>query len=56
MSPEQKPNPDFEQRLLIRLKAVVAERGATAAARRPRGRRPQHHPGAGADRAWPWAV
>ncbi|MGH2974347.1 MAG: hypothetical protein ACRDLL_05690 [Solirubrobacterales bacterium] len=32
MSQEQKPNPDFEQRLLIRLKAVVAERGAAAAA------------------------
>lgn len=31
MSPEQKPNPDFEQRLLARLKAVVAERGAAAA-------------------------
>lgn len=32
MSPEQKPNPDFEQQLLTRLKAVVAERGAAAAA------------------------
>jgi hypothetical protein len=32
MSPEQKPQPDFEQRLLARLKAVVAERGATATA------------------------
>ncbi len=32
MSQEQKPNPDFEQRLLARLKAVVAERGAAAAA------------------------
>lgn len=32
MSPEQKPRPDFEQRLLARLKAVVAERGAAAAA------------------------
>jgi len=32
VSPEQKPRPDFEQRLLARLKAVVAERGATAAA------------------------
>ena len=33
MSPEQKPQPGFEQRLLERLKAVVAERGeATAAA------------------------
>ncbi len=31
MSPEQKPSPDFEQRLLARLKAVVAERGAAAA-------------------------
>jgi hypothetical protein len=31
VSPEQKPNPDFEQRLLARLKAVVAERGAAAA-------------------------
>lgn len=30
MSQEQKPNPDFEQRLLARLKAVVAERGAAA--------------------------
>jgi hypothetical protein len=29
---EQKPLPDFEQRLLTRLKAVVAERGAAAAA------------------------
>jgi hypothetical protein len=29
---EQKPLPDFEQRLLARLKAVVAERGAAAAA------------------------
>lgn len=32
MSPEQKPQPDFEQRLLARLKAVVAERGAAASA------------------------
>ncbi len=32
MSPEQKPKPDFEQRLLARLKAVVAERGAAASA------------------------
>jgi hypothetical protein len=32
VSPEQKPQPDFEQRLLARLKAVVAERGAAAAA------------------------
>lgn len=32
MSPEQKPQADFEQRLLARLKAVVAERGAAAAA------------------------
>jgi hypothetical protein len=32
MTPEQKPRPDFEQRLLARLKAVVAERGAAAAA------------------------
>ena len=32
MSPEQKPLPDFEQRLLARLKAVVAERGEAAAA------------------------
>ncbi len=32
MSQEQKPNPDFEQRLLARLKAVVAERGTAAAA------------------------
>ena len=32
MSPEQKPQSDFEQRLLARLKAVVAERGTTAAA------------------------
>lgn len=31
MSEEQKPAPDFEQRLLVRLKAVVAERGAAAA-------------------------
>lgn len=31
MSQEQKPSPDFEQRLLARLKAVVAERGAAAA-------------------------
>jgi hypothetical protein len=30
VSQEQKPNPDFEQRLLVRLKAVVAERGAAA--------------------------
>jgi hypothetical protein len=30
VSPEQKPQPDFEQRLLARLKAVVAERGAAA--------------------------
>jgi hypothetical protein len=30
VSQEQKPNPDFEQRLLARLKAVVAERGAAA--------------------------
>lgn len=33
MSQDQKPNPDFEQRLLARLKAVVAERGAAAAAK-----------------------
>jgi hypothetical protein len=32
VSPEQKPTPDFEQRLLVRLKAVVAERGAAAEA------------------------
>jgi hypothetical protein len=32
VSPEQKPRPDFEQRLLERLKAVVAERGEAAAA------------------------
>jgi hypothetical protein len=32
VSPEQKPRPDFEQRLLARLKAVVAERGAAAEA------------------------
>lgn len=32
MSTEQKPEPDFEQRLLVRLKAVVAERGAAATA------------------------
>ncbi len=32
MSPEQKPQSDFEQRLLARLKAVVAERGAAVAA------------------------
>lgn len=32
MSPEQKPPADFEQRLLARLKAVVAERGAAASA------------------------
>jgi hypothetical protein len=32
VSPEQKPQPDFEQRLLARLKAVVAERGAAASA------------------------
>lgn len=32
MSPEQTPQPDFEQRLLARLKAVVAERGAAAVA------------------------
>jgi hypothetical protein len=32
VSPEQKPKPDFEQRLLARLKAVVAERGAAAEA------------------------
>jgi hypothetical protein len=32
VNPEQKPRPDFEQRLLARLKAVVAERGAAAAA------------------------
>ena len=32
MNQEQKPLPDFEQRLLARLKAVVAERGAAAAA------------------------
>ena len=43
---------DFEQRLLARLKAVVAERGAAAAAARPRRRRPPRPPGAGAARAW----
>jgi hypothetical protein len=32
VSQERKPNPDFEQRLLAELKAVVAERGAAAAA------------------------
>lgn len=32
MNQEQKPQADFEQRLLARLKAVVAERGAAAAA------------------------
>lgn len=32
MSPEQKQRPDFEQRLLDRLKAVVAERGEAASA------------------------
>jgi hypothetical protein len=32
VSPEQKPKADFEQRLLARLKAVVAERGAAASA------------------------
>jgi hypothetical protein len=32
VNPEQKPHPDFEQRLLARLKAVVAERGAASAA------------------------
>jgi hypothetical protein len=32
VSPEQKPQSDFEQRLLARLKAVVAERGVAAAA------------------------
>jgi hypothetical protein len=32
VSPEQKPQPGFEQRLLERLKAVVAERGEAAAA------------------------
>jgi hypothetical protein len=32
VSSEQKPQPDFEQRLLARLKAVVAERGAAASA------------------------
>ncbi len=32
MTQGQKPKPDFEQRLLTRLKAVVAERGAAAAA------------------------
>ena len=32
MSPEQKPQPGFEQRLLERLKAVVAESGEVAAA------------------------
>jgi hypothetical protein len=32
VSPEQKPKPDFEQRLLARLKAVVAERGAAVSA------------------------
>jgi len=32
MSQEQKPRADFEQRLLARLKAVVAERGEAAAA------------------------
>ena len=32
MSPDRKPRPDFEQRLLARLKAVVAERGEAAAA------------------------
>jgi len=32
VSQEQKPSPDFEQRLLVRLKAVVAERGAAATA------------------------
>jgi hypothetical protein len=32
VSPGQKPKPDFEQRLLARLKAVVVERGAAASA------------------------
>jgi hypothetical protein len=32
VSPEPKPRADFEQRLLARLKAVVAERGAAASA------------------------
>jgi len=32
VSPEQKPQPGFEQRLLERLKAVVAERGEAASA------------------------
>jgi hypothetical protein len=32
VNPEQKPQPDFEQRLLARLRAVVAERGAAATA------------------------
>lgn len=32
MNQEQKPQPDFEERLLARLKAVVAERGAAASA------------------------
>jgi hypothetical protein len=40
MSPEQKPQPDFEQRLLARLKAVVAERGAAAAAAEVEGAQP----------------
>ena len=55
MSPEQKPQPDFEQRLLAQLKAVVAERGAAAAAAEApnAGRR---LPGAGAARAWRSAV
>jgi hypothetical protein len=38
MSQEQKPRADFEQRLLARLKAVVAERGAAAAAAEAAGR------------------
>ncbi len=37
MSKEQKPPADFEQRLLVRLKEVVAERGAEAAATEPAG-------------------
>jgi hypothetical protein len=32
VNPEQKPRPEFEQRLLAQLKAVVAERGAAAEA------------------------
>ena len=53
--PGQKPNDDFESRLLAHLNAVVAERGAAEAERR---RRPNTSgpPGAAAAHAWLWAA